>query len=55
MRNRVKRIIREIFRKELKNIGSYDLMIIARKSSGDVDYREIRDDILMLIRSIREN
>lgn len=52
MRNRLKRIVREIFRRDLKRMGSYDLMIIARKSVSEAGYGEIRDDILSLINPI---
>lgn len=52
MRNRLKRIVREIFRKDLKKMGSYDLMIIARKAMSEAGYGKIRDDILSLIDAI---
>jgi len=52
MRNRIKRIIREIFRKQLRDIAGYDLMIIARTVSADAGYREIEKDILSRIKSL---
>jgi len=54
MRNRIKRIIREIFRKGIKGLAGYDFMIIARASANRVDYREIEKDLLSLISSLTD-
>lgn len=54
MRNRVKRLIREVFRKRLKVIPGFDFMIIARVSSRDCGYRDIEGDILSLVKDLGE-
>lgn len=52
MRNRIKRIIREIFRKNIRASGGYDFMIIARYSAGGAGYKEIENDLLTLLKPI---
>lgn len=51
MRNRCKRIIREVFRKKMKGIVGYDFMIIARSLIKGSKYSEIESEILELIKS----
>jgi len=55
MRNRIKRLIREIFRRNLKSIGGYDLMMVARKSIGDADFSAIENDIRTAIKPLIDN
>lgn len=52
MRNRIKRIIREVFRKRIKSNGGYDFMIIARKTAQKIGYFEIESDILKTLKLI---
>jgi ribonuclease P protein component len=45
MRNRIKRLIREVFRRNLKSIGGYDLMVVAKKTILNADYSSLENDI----------
>jgi len=47
VRNRVKRLIREVFRlhKEIFPRGC-DIVISAGKSAGDLDFRKVREELL---------
>ncbi|MCX7943835.1 MAG: ribonuclease P protein component [Deltaproteobacteria bacterium] len=51
-RNRMKRIIREIFRKKIKNRGGYDIMIIPKGNAMGQQYAVIEEDVLGLVNFI---
>lgn len=45
-RNRLKRLIREFFRLNKKRIPQgYDIVIIAKKDAGCLDFRKIEDEV----------
>jgi len=50
-RNRVKRILREIFRMNKPLFGSIDIIIVAKKHSELVDYSSALEEIIGKLRS----
>ncbi|MGC8926395.1 MAG: ribonuclease P protein component [Myxococcota bacterium] len=52
MRNRIKRKIREVFRKRVKSLSGYDLMIIAKRLAAGAVYSELEIDILKTLEPI---
>ena len=56
LRNRQKRILREIVRNHMNEIGNYELLIVAKKLSIDLEYLEKEDQIISLFKKIaKEN
>lgn len=48
VRNRVKRILREVCRRNIDSIvDSYDIVVIGKKSVWDKDYWQIEKDVLI--------
>lgn len=53
VRNRVKRLLREAFRLEKERIKEpMDFVVIARPSAADLEFAEIRQNVLHLIKNI---
>jgi ribonuclease P protein component len=50
-RNRVKRVLREVFRRNKSLFGSMDLVIIAKKGSEELDYTQAKGEIEAIIGS----
>jgi len=50
-RNRVKRVLREIFRRNKSLFGSMDYVFVAKKGSDSLDYAQARLEIEKIIRS----
>ena len=56
VRNRVKRLFREIFRRCHRSIpGQMDLIINARSGCAEVDYVELQAEFLAAAQRIRQN
>jgi ribonuclease P protein component len=54
VRNRTKRLFREIFRKSLRRIpGRADIIINAKSSCAKTNYLELREEFLAAIQRIR--
>ncbi|MBN1570009.1 MAG: ribonuclease P protein component [Acidobacteria bacterium] len=54
VRNRIKRLFREIFRKYLRNIpGQADIIVNAKSSCANADYVELRDEFLAATQRLR--
>lgn len=46
VRNRIKRLLREFFRRQRPKIApNHDVLIIARKGAGDLSWRDVVDEI----------
>jgi len=52
VRNRVRRFIKESLRVNFKNIGSCDLVFVARVRSSQVDYHEITRSLKYIFKKI---
>lgn len=52
VRNRVRRFIKESLRVNFINIGSYDLVFVARVRSNQVDYHEITRSLKYIFKKI---
>jgi len=50
-RNRVKRILREIFRHNKSLFGSTDFVFIAKRGSESLDYAQAKAEIEKIVRS----
>ena len=47
VRNRIKRRVREVFRNHREKLSeNFDILVIARKNAGEVDYHNVRREIL---------
>lgn len=44
-RNRIKRQIRESFRKQQAMLDGYDVVVVAMKAAGHADNAEVRDSL----------
>jgi len=49
IRNRWKRMLREIFRKEKEKFPSFDMVFTAKKESSLPSYQDLKEDVLKLI------
>lgn len=50
LRNRVKRRLRDVFRRNKMAFFAYlDVVVIARSGAANVDYASLRDEVLLLI------
>ncbi len=53
VRNRVKRLFREIFRKSFAEIpNSYDIVVNAKPASANAEYGVLREEMLGLVRRV---
>jgi ribonuclease P protein component len=52
VRNKVRRFIKESLRVNFNNIGSYDLVFVARVRSSQVDYHEITRSLKYIFKKI---
>jgi ribonuclease P protein component len=54
VRNRIKRRVRELFRRELRAAlpASTDLVVIARSGAGNIDYNSLRAELLTAARAV---
>jgi ribonuclease P protein component len=50
-RNRVKRVLREVFRRNKPFFGSMDLVIVAKKGSEGLDYAQAKGEIEAIVGS----
>ncbi len=56
MRNRAKRLIREVFRKNKSRFeGSFDLVVNVKDKLQEVGYREVEADFLTLLARLRKD
>jgi ribonuclease P protein component len=44
-RNRVKRLLREFFRRHREKLPPEDLIIMAKKGAADLDYRQVQEEL----------
>jgi ribonuclease P protein component len=49
-RNRVKRVLREIFRKNIRLFDSFDVLILPKKGSETLGYKEAAEEIAGVIK-----
>lgn len=53
-RNRLKRKMREVVRLQLDNIApGYDVVVMARPGSRDMEFEEIHDDLMAKFKKLR--
>lgn len=50
VRNRIKRLIREVFRKNRGRFDGFDIVVIARKDASNVPYKDIERELLGALR-----
>lgn len=51
VRNRVKRLLREVMRKQLSRFGTgHDVVVIARKEASGLSYEEVDRQLMQLLR-----
>ncbi|NJN63530.1 MAG: ribonuclease P protein component [Acidobacteria bacterium] len=55
VRNRVRRLVRESFRRQQTRLGAWDMVVNARGSAADAGFREIDDEFKSLIRRVRRS
>lgn len=54
MRNRIKRIVRELFHEFDSNLlQEYDYVVIARKPTADMDFNEMKSSLLHVMKKAR--
>lgn len=51
-RNRIRRVIRECFRTEAKNLGKGDHLFLARPGAGELGNEEIRSEVRGIIQKL---
>jgi len=44
-RNRVKRLLREFFRRHRQKLPQEDLIIMAKKGAADLDYHQVQEEL----------
>lgn len=49
-RNRVKRLLREFFRRHKMELPPQDIVIMAKKGAADLDYRQVEEELGRLLR-----
>ncbi len=49
-RNRIKRVLREVFRRNKSHFDALDLLIIARRKSETLNYNEAEEEITQLLK-----
>ncbi len=54
MRNKMKRRVREIIRNNFKNFQNYNLIIVIKKDSNNLDFYEIEKEINYLLEKIKK-
>jgi ribonuclease P protein component len=53
-RNRVKRLLREFFRRHKTQLPPLDLVIMAKKGAGGLTYQQVQEELgQLLLRSIK--
>jgi ribonuclease P protein component len=53
-RNRVKRLLREFFRRHKTQLPPLDLVIMAKKGAGALTYQQVQEELgQLLLRSIK--
>lgn len=55
IRNRIKRLFREVFRKNIENLkNNFDIILIAKKITGenisDIKYKDINNDFIKILK-----
>lgn len=50
VRNRIKRLIREVFRKNQRSFQGFDIVVIARKNASHLSYKEAEREIIGALR-----
>ena len=56
IRNRIKRLIREIYRLRKNDIPKgYDVVVVARKGAADLDYRKMKEELGEIILDKRKH
>ena len=50
IRNRIKRLVREVFRKNLSRFEGFDIVVIARKNASHLSYKDAEREILGTLR-----
>lgn len=56
VRNRVRRLFREACRLNLEKISDgFDYVLLARRSAADLNYRQVEDSLLKLLKKINNN
>lgn len=54
VRNRIKRVLRELVRLEMKGLeGSWDLVISVKRRPEEIGYAALRDEFLLLLGRVR--
>jgi len=54
-RNRIKRLAREAFRLHKNDLNGYDIVVLGRKGTQDVDNKTLQSSFLHLVRKIRKS
>lgn len=54
-RNRIKRLAREAFRLHKNDLNGYDIVVLGRKGTQDVDNKTLHSSFLHLVRKIRKS
>ena len=52
VRNRQKRLIKQVFLEEKKNILPYDLFVVARINCTNLEYNEVKREIIYLLKKL---
>jgi len=53
LRNRVKRLMREVYRKYRQEIGPYKIVMLAKHEAGTAGYRELEEEFVQFLGNIR--
>ncbi len=54
-RNRIKRMAREAFRLHKQDLNGYDIVVLGRKGTQDIDNKTLHNSFLHLVRKIRKS
>jgi ribonuclease P protein component len=53
LRNRVKRLMREVYRKYRQEIGPYKIVMLAKNEAGAAGFRELEEEFVQFLGKIR--
>lgn len=53
LRNRVKRLMREVYRKYRQEIGPYKIVMLAKHEAGAAGFRELEEEFVQFLGKIR--